>query len=454
MANLDRIVDVQISLNTSGVTVPSFSDMIIVGPHALSVNRMLAITGADQLKDMGMPETDPIYKAARDAFKPERKVSKVYIGRKQVDRATLFIAKASDADYKVKLSWRNEAGDTEGVEVVTRGLSTQTTTEIATALAAAITSEETNVTVTTEAGVINIVPKSEGDDFAVTASKNILIDGITSTESWGDALSSIKAEGGSWYGIVITSRVADEVMAVADWAESNEKLFVTASADKKIIDGGADNDIASKLKDKNYFRTAAIYHSKAAEEYADASIMSYAFSYYPGAETWANKKLAGISSDALQEGQAIVAHGKNAMTYEPFNQDFSLTQGGKVAGGEWIDIIRFRDWLKYTMQADVVFAMINTGLKGKRSYTDEDIQVIAAAMLPSLETGRDRGGIAPEEIDSSRQVIPSWVISVPLAANVSPNVKASRVLQDVNFTARLAGAIHAVEIKGSLGYAL
>lgn len=41
---------------------------------------------------------------------------------------------------------------------------------------------------------------------------------------------------------------------------------------------------------------------------------------------------------------------------------------------------------------------------------------------------------------------------VPKAANISANVKAQRVLRDVQFTARLAGAIHAMEIKGSLTY--
>ena len=41
---------------------------------------------------------------------------------------------------------------------------------------------------------------------------------------------------------------------------------------------------------------------------------------------------------------------------------------------------------------------------------------------------------------------------MPLAANISANTKAQRLLEDVKFTARLAGAIHVVEIAGSFTY--
>ena len=69
-----------------------------------------------------------------------------------------------------------------------------------------------------------------------------------------------------------------------------------------------------------------------------------------------------------------------------------------------------------------------------------------------LSLGQRRGGIAPTEYDEDGNKNLGYVIEVPLASQISANVKASRVLPDVKFTARLAGAIHAVEIKGSLTY--
>ena len=45
-----------------------------------------------------------------------------------------------------------------------------------------------------------------------------------------------------------------------------------------------------------------------------------------------------------------------------------------------------------------------------------------------------------------------YTVNVPLAANISANQKATRILEGVTFTARLAGAIHVVDIKGQLTY--
>ena len=56
MANLDRIINAQISLNTTGISSAGFSTLMIVGPHANSLSRVLTITDVDELMDMGFTE--------------------------------------------------------------------------------------------------------------------------------------------------------------------------------------------------------------------------------------------------------------------------------------------------------------------------------------------------------------------------------------------------------------
>lgn len=75
-------------------------------------------------------------------------------------------------------------------------------------------------------------------------------------------------------------------------------------------------------------------------------------------------------------------------------------------------------------------------------------------MIASLKSGVYYGGIAPDEYDEDGNIIPGFVTHVPLSANLTASQKASRKLTDCTFTARLAGAIHFTEIKGSLTYAL
>jgi hypothetical protein len=60
--------------------------------------------------------------------------------------------------------------------------------------------------------------------------------------------------------------------------------------------------------------------------------------------------------------------------------------------------------------------------------------------------------ISENEYDEDGNTNYGYTIEVPLAASISANQKASRILNDVKFTARLAGAIHVVNIVGSLTY--
>jgi hypothetical protein len=176
--------------------------------------------------------------------------------------------------------------------------------------------------------------------------------------------------------------------------------------------------------------------------------MARCFAILPGGETWANKKLAGVTTDPLTETQYIAITGKNGNTFERF-RNISITQNGKVAAGEWIDVIRFRDWLQEEITVNVFNALVNSD---KIPYTDEGIAIIETQIRQALELGTRRGGIAPIEYDEDGNENYGYTISVPLSSSISANQKATRVLQDVSFTARLAGAIHVVEITGSLTY--
>lgn len=358
MAKIDRLANVTIELGTTAIAGKSFSDLLILGKFNLPnvTNRVLVLTDANDLLDMGAESTDPLYIAVATAFSQVSHISKVHIGN---------------------------------------------------------LSDEETVT---------------------------------------DALAACAKENNSWYGLALTSREEEKVLLAAAWAEANQKLFITASSDERLIDAGDSSDLASQCKTKNFFRTSVLYSHKAAEEYPEVAWMSYCFTFYPGAETWANKKLAGVSHSPLSETEYTALAKKNASSFENFNDSFSITQGGKVAGGEWIDIIRFRDWLVQEIQVNVTSTLINT--YGKVPYTDQGIELIGQSVRKALDLGIVRGGIAPLEYDSDQNEIPSYVVSLPKSVNVSDNNKANRVLQDVKFKARLAGAIHLTEIKGNLTYSM
>lgn len=449
MAKLSRIANVVISLMTTGITELSFSDGMLFGITGAFLERRIEITGADELLDLGVPSTDPLYKAASNWFAGIPAARKLHVGRWVPAAHKIEIAatvKEGDK-FTVSVNYKDVDGSFVADSVAYTAAAAPTPTSVATALTGLITAKGWPVVGSAAAGVITMSATGDGD-IAVTAKGPATISYTAPTETIAEGLA---AANGNWYGLIIASRLRADIEAAAMWAEANEKLFGSATAENNALSPSSDTDLLAWGMQNQLFRSFFFYSAKAASQYPEATLMSEMFTFYPGQETWALKKLPGIAYDDLQEGQASAVFGKNGNTFELF-RNFAVTQGGKVAAGEWIDVIRLRDQLVESIRVSVVSAMINAN--GKVPYTDGGIAVIENAVRQPLDLNVRRGGIAPEELDDQDNVIPSFIISVPLSANVPFNDKANRILNDVKFSARLAGAIHVAEIKGALSYTL
>ncbi|MCD8295844.1 MAG: DUF3383 domain-containing protein, partial [Clostridia bacterium] len=120
---------------------------------------------------------------------------------------------------------------------------------------------------------------------------------------------------------------------------------------------------------------------------------------------------------------------------------------GKCMSGEWIDVIRFRDYLLNDIQERVFNLFIKNA---KIPYTDSGIALIQNQIISALKNGQDVGGIADSYTDDDGNEVDGYTVTVPTVSGVSDGDRASRLLANVKFTARLAGAIHIVEITGTL----
>lgn len=452
MADITRIANVQISLQTTGINKVSFDTLLIAGPHVVSLPRVSTYTSPSAMISDGFSATDPLYLAAADAFSQIPRPRQIKIGRRQVDAVTLKIDDVNNnGEYSLSILKLDANSNTLSYPYTHTADDSATATEIAEGLALLVNAATaTNgIAATTSSGDLILTNSTAGTAFAVTLPDSMAVKTATAADTIAEDMTAINAEDKDWYGFGITSRVPADIMAAAAWAESEIKLFGYAVAEAGAISAASTTDTPYLLKNGNYYRTFGFYHAAAATDFPEIACMARCFAVKPGGETWANKKLAGVSTDGLTETQYLAAKGKNCNTFESFRDSVSITQIGKVAAGEWIDVIRFRDWLQEEMQVNIFSLLIN---RDKVPYTDEGIAAIEGQMIKALELGQRRGGIAPTEYDADGNEIPGWKISVPLAADISANTKASRILEDMTFTARLAGAIHVAEITGSLVY--
>lgn len=452
MANIDRIVNATILLQTTAVAEQSFSDLLILADHAITAARVTSVSGTADLEAMGVSTTSALYKAVASAKKQTPSVDTVYIGRRMPGGLSLDVTapKGTAGEvYSVTVEYRSGTQIlTQPFAYTTVGDATDNTAAKLAPLLAALIDANTALTATATGSSITVAGTGEVPAI-VAKSSNLAVRVSPAAETVTSALNACRAESDIFYGVTVTSKVLAEQIEAADWIEANGKLGGFSTKDTNAYNPQSTTDLVGALDQKNYFRSYANFGAQSDDEYPEIAWMSKKFTEQPGSENWANATLAGITADALREAQAQALFAKNGNSFEPF-RNVTITQNGKTAGGEWIDIIRFRDWLLEQIRVNVFSLFIDNRI----GYTDDDVLKIKTRVKQILDRGVDVGGIAPVETDENDKVIPSYTLTVERVSKSSINDKANRKYRGVKFRARLAGAINVVEINGTLAYEL
>jgi hypothetical protein len=238
--------------------------------------------------------------------------------------------------------------------------------------------------------------------------------------------------------------MADQ-QAIAQWIEANEKLYGIESGDP-LIPGAVTGDIAAWIKLNNLDRSFVLYHpdciqDESTEKITDidpmpaVALFGSQLTFQPGSATWMFKDMNGVPTYELDTGSFDQATTKNTMLY-CLVADVPTTFWGKVGSGEYIDIIHGCDWLKARIQNKVFMALKNAK---KVPYTDTGIQIVVDALRAALQEGID---IA--------ELLESFEITHPAAADVPLDEKGKRNLPNVKFEAPLQGAIHTTKMRGTV----
>jgi hypothetical protein len=481
--NLADIVNVQIDLNQPPVDRASFDHLLILAPPPMvkynpngtvAENNVPAVgvySSADEVKGAGFDilgeNADPAGAGARVAFSAAMAPDKVYIATQQpaaYDTAT------------------NSAVVTDDIPAIIGETESESHDFDAGVVCVAVQyPHSTDFCAITKNGVsfgssVTIAGSESGSDYCIIAltgesdstfsivppdspaqGKNISLAYIVRWENGEATLQTINhsdledveetldraIELDGWYVLCPCGIDPADYNSIAAWIEAHDKM-----ASFTLL--GDDSSIAEV-----YLRSFEISHNDIPGMLADNRYINVAYaarflSYPTGSEMWENKELAGIEPDAINSTKKAYMEEHCISLYTTY-AGVNVVRGGKVKGGEWIDLIRFRDWLKNDMQIRT-FNLMKTS--AKLPYTDNGIALVRNQMIASLKSGQAAGGIAETEYDAEDNEIPWFRTSVPLAASITPTQKASRVLKGCTFSARIAGAIRMVELKGAIVYEL
>ena len=249
-----------------------------------------------------------------------------------------------------------------------------------------------------------------------------------------------------WYVVCPAGIPESDYASIAEWTEAQTKMFAYTFLTPEDPVGDIffrshgwcglviDDDEPTDVPEANaYLHVAAV---------------AKCLSYPSGSETWAFKQLAGVYPSNLggTVKKGIVDGHSN---YFAQYAGRKITMNGQVRAGEWIDVIRGRDWLQNDMRLRIFNLLL---MNPKIPYTNEGIALVQNAMMASLKAAQARGIVAENEYDEDDNLVPGFSVSVPNSQSLTATQKASRILSGCKFSARLAGAIHAVNVNGALTY--
>lgn len=289
-----------------------------------------------------------------------------------------------------------------------------------------------------------------GDDFGVTSSAYLMAQKLlgndirpsqfmvgvkNSQETYTQALNEILTYEGSWYVIMIESKVADDIKQVAAVIQAQYKIFAASTSDSDVLDPATENDIGSFLSDGSYDRTFIVYHQDADTNFPEVAWVGGQLPELPGSNTWSFKGGAGVQITKLSPTQQGALESKN-VNYFSRTGGVNMFRTGCTSEGEWIDVMIFVDWLRARIQEQVFFRFAT---KKKIPFTQAGALMIEAEIRSVLSQGVANGGIAAD---------PSYEVSSPDVLNIPEVQRNQRVMGDFTFRARLAGAVHKTIIRG------
>ena len=237
-----------------------------------------------------------------------------------------------------------------------------------------------------------------------------------------------------FYGVIVCSHVASDILQVATYIETQLLVYVTATADSDTLTN-VNTDIMSKLMALEFDRTMIMYSAQANTNGPDGAWMGYMLPTTPGVGNWAMKTLVGVVADNLNPTQIanVLSKKGNIYVIEGGN---GCTLYGITPGGEFFDVTILLDWISSTMKTGII-AVETSPRNLKIPYTNQGIAMLETPIRSTLQQAQDNQGL-----------LPGWDVFSPDATSVPAADRANRVLNNTGFDAELAGAINKINIQG------
>lgn len=274
----------------------------------------------------------------------------------------------------------------------------------------------------------------------------------TALETYVEALDIMTTIIPDFYCVTVEKAARDTVLEIdpiAAWVEANERIFFNISNDTDCLVPATTTDIMSAFQDKGYDRTLTFYSAEV-DEYIDSGAFAIlATTSYRGTNTLKTlkfKDVKGVTTQNIDPAQLKSIQDKNGNVLFT-TASIRMIDAGRTAAGSWIDEVVGTDALTEEIRVRV-FGLLSR-VSTKIPYNEKGMGLLEAEVAGSLEQ-YVRNGFLTTRVDLEGDLLPAYTISHTAVILASTADKSARIAPDIEFEARLAGAIHEITISGTL----
>lgn len=256
-------------------------------------------------------------------------------------------------------------------------------------------------------------------------------DGTTAT--WLNSVDNVNKD---WRQLIVVTESSSEAISVSAIMAKVETL------DNKLYFADLEADDSTSLTVTGINRTVLFYCDATTDYPAPAAALVGATAGLPvGSITYKNMILKGITPQKLTDTEISAIHTKGGITFVTKAGD-NVTTEGKVAGGEYIDIIDAKDYVISNLEYNTQKTLNNSN---KIPYDNNGIAQLQSICENVLKEAYNNGIIA-----STEDGTPDYSVNYALREQVSDSDRVARKYIGGQFSFKLSGAIHEVEIKGEI----
>jgi hypothetical protein len=439
--SLDSIVKVNITRDTKVPTQKGFGVPAIISTEATILTNLVTTyesdTALESLINDGFTTSSEVYKAAVALVSQNPKVEKFKVIKQstsiaQVDTINIDTIE-NNATYQVTVN---------GVVLEFTSDADATDAEIQAGLIALIDALADVGAVADGTDKITVTSATAGKGYSLAVDSKMSITVVTANNGVVEDLIAARDEDDDWYFLLTTTHTQLQTELIAGYVETIIKLFCYQTNDDDSKDLPATGDTTSVmavLKSLNYDRSFGVWVPTAdLGEYKHTGWVGLMAPKDPGSATWKFKEINAASADKFTANEKKNIQDKSGNVYVTI-AGINMFEEGVVASGEYIDIMRGTDWIQARIQ-EQVFGLLTSS--EKVPYDDGGIESIGLQVEDVLDRAVDRTILVGGE--------DAPVVTVPKRSETTKADRANRFLRDVTFTGFYAGAIHKVQIDGTL----